>query len=43
MGTLIVGAAVAAVAALAVRSIVKGHKKSGCEGDCTQCRGGGCH
>ena len=42
IGNLIVIAALVAVAALAVRSIWKGHKKGGhCGGDCGQC--GGCH
>ena len=42
IGKLIVIAALVAVAALAVRSIWKGHKKGGhCGGDCGQC--GGCH
>ena len=42
IGNLIVIAALVAVAAQAVRSIWKGHKKGGqCGGDCGQC--GGCH
>ena len=42
IGNLIVIAALVAVAALAVHSIWKGHKKGGhCGGDCGQC--GGCH
>lgn len=49
METLIVGAIVAAILALAARSVVKSHKKGGCAacgnncgGGCGHCSGG-CH
>lgn len=43
MGTLVVGAVVLLVVLLAVRSVIKSHKSGGCGGDCSHCRGGGCH
>lgn len=42
LGTIIVIAALAAVVALAVRSLWKSHRSGGgCDGDCGHCKG--CH
>ena len=41
LGNLIVVLVLLAVAALAVRSLIRGRKHGGCSGDCAHC--GGCH
>ncbi len=41
MGEFVVLAVLAAVVALAIRSLCREHKKGGCGGECSSCRGCG--